>query len=136
MSGQDEDRTDRSKHKIRIVGKQDGSKVSNPPRSDERLIKIETDMTKIATNMNRQYEELKRLIAENQPRQKTANNYTDLYTASDMPKTAFSDRKPDTHAFVSTGKVQYRRPCLRRLKLDIFHAGSADCQDTFDGIVR
>ena len=104
MSGQDEDRTDRSRHKIRTVGKQDGSKVSNPPRSDERLTKIETDMTEIATNMNRQYQELKRLISENQPQPKMGHNSAELKTASDMPQTAPCGQRLDTQAFVSAGE--------------------------------
>jgi len=69
-------------------------------------------MKEIATNINRQYEKLKRLIAKNQPRLKTANNYTDLYGASDMPQTASSDRKPYTQAFVSSGEGPVPAPSI------------------------
>ena len=54
MTGQDEDRTDRPKHKVRTAGRQDDSKVSSSAGHNDRLTKIEAEIAKMTANTNQQ----------------------------------------------------------------------------------
>ena len=67
------DRTDRAEQKARASGKQaigERNSISHP-EPNGRISKIESDMAKMSSNMNKQYEELKRLICQKQPKPRT-----------------------------------------------------------------
>ena len=111
MGGQEEDRADRAKHRIRTVGKHDASKAPTVLHSEDRLTKLETELTQITTNMNRQYDELKRLLRENKPSQTTHKNPAEVHAVTEVPPITPSSRKSDTQASASAGESS--TPALR-----------------------
>ena len=74
MTETNDERNDRAKPKIRAA--QDKPKVSSLESTD-RIAKVETDVAKIYSNMDRQYEELKRLIMSNQQTPRPQLNMTE-----------------------------------------------------------
>ena len=57
--------------------------------SNKRITKIEADIAKVSTNMNKQYEELKHLVSTGQAEQRPSRTQA---TAMDRPPLAFSQQ--------------------------------------------
>ena len=78
MSVREQERTDRVKQKVRASGQQES--VDKKPTSDSdsgsRICKIESDLTKMSTNMYKQCEELKRLISQKQRTTQELSNHS------------------------------------------------------------
>jgi len=81
MSVHDDDRMDRTKQKMRATGQQETANQKFAPQSQAngRISKIEsdvarmsTDVAKVTYDVNKQYEELKQLITQKQPRTRIA----------------------------------------------------------------
>jgi len=108
LSKHEEDHTDCTKQKARAVGEQDGPKAASSSDSNGRFNKIEKELTKITTDMNKQYEELKRLIMENPPKPRTSRNSVEQNSA-DQPTASentqvISRQRPEMQASVSAGE--------------------------------
>ena len=62
MPKNDEDRIERPRQKIRTTGKQPEPKAPEFVGYSEHIKQLKTDMSKMSADVNRQYEELKKLI--------------------------------------------------------------------------
>ena len=103
MSGKDDERHDRPKPKVRATGKQEQQNGSTID-SNARVTKLEAEMTKLNTNTNRQYEELKQLIVRNQQESTPVRNTPTQPTRSGNRPFTQSRQKRETQAFNSAGE--------------------------------
>jgi len=117
LTNYEEDRTDRTKQKVRAVGKQDGPKASSSLDSNERFTKIEKEVTKITTDMNKQYEELKRLITQYQQKPRTSRDSAEQAAASGNSLPVSSRQRPKTQASGSAGECSM--PVTRQTGNDV-----------------
>ena len=62
MPKNDEDRIERPRQKIRTTGKQPKPKAPEFVGHSDQIKQLKTDMSKMSADVNRQYEELKKLI--------------------------------------------------------------------------
>jgi len=60
--------------------------------SNKRITKIEADIAKVSTNMNKQYEELKHLVSTGQAEQRPSQDVPTQATATNRPPPAFSQQ--------------------------------------------
>ena len=92
---QEEDRTERSKNKVRITAKPETTKVSQHTESNDRLNKLETHMTQI-------HQELKKLTAT--PKVSTTPNRPQ----PQLPTPSF--QRPETQATASAEETSAFQP--------------------------
>ena len=60
--------------KIRITGKQPEPKAPESVGQSDQIKQLKTDMSKMSADVNRQYEELKKLIVGNTPQPRVMGN--------------------------------------------------------------
>ena len=103
MTETHDERNDRAKPKIRAAGNQDKPKVSLLESTD-RITKVKTDVAKMYSNMDRQYEELKRLIMSNQQTPRPQLNTTERNELAQTQPAAPNSQNSQRQALVSAGE--------------------------------
>jgi len=88
MTKNDEDRIERLRQKIRTTGKQPEPKAPEFVGHSEKIKQLKTDMSKMFADVNRQYEELKKLIVGNTPQPRVMGNPVQSSTVSRGPLVA------------------------------------------------
>jgi len=88
MPKNDEDRIERPRQKNRTTGKQPEPKAPEFVGHSEQIKQLKTDMPKMSADVNRQYEELKKLIVGNTPQPRVMGNPVQSSTVSRGPLVA------------------------------------------------
>ena len=88
MPKNDEDRIERSREKIRTTGKQPEPKAPEFVGHSDQIKQLKTDMSKMSADVNRQYEELKKLIVGNTQQPRVMGNPVQSSTVSRGPLVA------------------------------------------------
>jgi len=105
MPKNDENRIERPRQRIRTTGKQPEPKAPEFVGHSDQIKQLKTDMSKMSADVNRQYEELKKLIVGNTPQPRVMGNPVQSSTVSRGPLVASPPfRSFDNRRYASVGE--------------------------------
>ena len=104
MPKNDEDRIERPRQKLRTTGKQPELEAPESVGQSDQIKQLKSDMSNMSADVNRQYEELKKLIVGNAPQPRVTGNPVQSSTVSRGPLVAPPPfRSFDNRRFASSG---------------------------------